>query len=57
MTGDVITETNNPPVSGVSALTSAPAGLSPGQKVPLTLTRGQGGSRTVTVTLARLPGS
>jgi putative serine protease PepD len=55
--GDVITAVNNIPIHRAAELAQVLAQLDPGQAVPVTVTSGQGGSRTVTVTLGQLPGS
>ncbi len=55
--GEVITAVNNTPVRGASDLAQALATLDPGQKVGITVTTTQGGTRTETVTLGQLPGS
>ncbi|PZS37244.1 MAG: signal protein PDZ [Pseudonocardiales bacterium] len=55
--GEVITALNSTPVHQASDLAQALAALDPGQKVGVTLTTAQGGTRTVTVTLGQLPGS
>jgi S1-C subfamily serine protease len=56
--GSVITQINGQPVHTDADLTKLLAGMQPGQQVPVVLTDPQTGSdRTVTVTLAQLPGS
>lgn len=54
--GAIITALAGHPVHDAGELTTALAGLQPGQEVPLAVTE-PGGTKTVTVTLGQLPGS
>ena len=55
--GETITAVNKTPVRTASELAQVLAQLQPGQAIPVTVTTPQGGTHTVTVTLAQLPGS
>jgi S1-C subfamily serine protease len=54
--GDIIVAVNGRPTPTVSALTSVLAGLKPGQQVPVTVRRPDGGERKTPVTLGQLGG-
>jgi S1-C subfamily serine protease len=55
-TGDVITAVNGTPTPDSETLAGVLAGLQPGQQVPVNVTRSNGSTATVTVTLGELPG-
>ena len=55
--GDVITAINGTPVTDTESLTVALAGMRPGQQVALSVTRQDGSTATVKVTLGQLPGT
>ena len=55
--GDVITAVNGTATPDTETLAAALAGLRPGQQVPLRVTKADGSTATVTVTLGQLPGS
>jgi len=55
--GDVITAVNGTATPDTETLAAVLAGLRPGQKVPVTVTRAGGGTATVQATLGQLPGS
>jgi len=55
-TGDVITAVNGTPTPDSETLAGVLAGLQPGQRVPVNVTRANGSTATVTVTLGQLPG-
>jgi S1-C subfamily serine protease len=55
--GDVITAVNGTPTPDTEALTVALAGMRPGQQVSLSVTKADGSTATVKVTLGQLPGS
>jgi membrane-associated protease RseP (regulator of RpoE activity) len=55
--GDVITAVNGTAIPDTEALAAVLAGLQPGQQVPLSVTRADGSTATVRVTLGQLPGS
>lgn len=52
--GDVITSLNKVPVTSMSALSEELAKLTPGQQVPVGITKANGSTSTVTVTLGTL---
>jgi putative serine protease PepD len=54
--GDVITQVNGQPTPNTSALSTVPAGLSPGQTIPINVVHPDGSSATDKVTLGQLPG-
>jgi putative serine protease PepD len=54
--GDVITSVNGTPVTDTSTLSAALAGFQPGQQVSIGVTRADGSTATVRVTLGQLPG-
>jgi S1-C subfamily serine protease len=55
--GDVITAVNGTATPDTQALAAVVAGLQPGQQVPLSITKADGSTATVHVTLRQLPGS
>jgi len=55
--GDVITAINGTATPDTEALAAAVAGLRPGQQVPVSVTKADGSTATVHVTLGQLPGS
>ncbi len=55
--GDVITKVNQTPTPDTATLAAVLAGLRPGQRVPVTITRTDGSTATVNVTLGQLPGT
>jgi len=55
--GDTIVKVNGTTVSNASDLATALAGLTPGEKVTLSVVETNGETRTVTTTLEQLPGS
>ena len=55
--GDVITSVNGMATPGTDALAAVLADLQPGQQAPLTVTKADGSTATVDVTLGQLPGS
>ena len=55
--GDVITAVNGTATPDTEALAAVLAGLQPGQQVPLSVTKADGSTATVTVTMGQLPGS
>ena len=55
--GDVITAINGTATPDTEALAAVVAGLRPGQQVPVSVTRADGSTATVHVTLGQLPGS
>jgi S1-C subfamily serine protease len=55
--GDVITKVNGTPTPDTETLAAVLAGLRPGQQVPVTITRPDGSTATVQVTLGQLPGT
>ena len=54
--GDVINSVNGTATPSAQALTAALANLKPGQTVPVRITRADGSTKTVMVTLGSLPG-
>ena len=56
-TGDVITAVNGTATPDTEALAAVLAGLQPGQQVPVSVTKADGSTATVHVTLGQLPGS
>ena len=54
--GDVITAVDNQPTPTTQAIATVLANLRPGQRVPVKVTRADGSSATVQVTLGTLPG-
>lgn len=54
--GSIITSVNGQAISDTSTLSAALASLSPGQSVPVAITRPDGSTATVNVTLGELPG-
>ncbi len=55
--GDVITKVNGIATPDTETLTAVLAGLRPGQRVPVTITKADGTTATVQVTLGQLPGT
>lgn len=55
--GEVITNVNGTATPDTETLAAVLAGLRPGQQVPVTITRADGSTSTVQVTLGQLPGS
>jgi S1-C subfamily serine protease len=55
--GDVITAVNGTATPDTEALAAAVAGLRPGQQVPVSVTKADGSTTTIHVTLGQLPGS
>jgi S1-C subfamily serine protease len=55
--GDTTTKVNVTPTPGAETLAAVLAGLHPGQQVPVTVTRADGITTTVHLTLSQLPGS
>jgi S1-C subfamily serine protease len=55
--GDVITAVNGTATPDTETLAAVLAGLQPGQQVPLSITKADGSTATVHVTLGQLPGS
>ncbi len=55
--GEVITAVNGTPVTDTESLAAALAGLQPGQQATLSITKADGSTATVKVTLGQLPGS
>ena len=55
--GDVITAVNGTATPDTEALAAAVAGLRPGQQVPVSVTKADGSTATVRMTLGQLPGS
>ena len=55
--GDVITAINGTATPDTEALAAVLAGLRPGQQVSLSVTKAEGSTATVKVTLGQLPGS
>jgi S1-C subfamily serine protease len=55
--GDVITKVNGTATPDTETLTAVLAGLRPGQRVPVTITKTDGTPATVQVTLGQLPGT
>jgi len=55
--GDVITAINGTATPDTEALAAVVAGLRPGQQVPVSVTKADGSTATVHVTLGQLPGS
>jgi S1-C subfamily serine protease len=55
--GDVITKVNRTATPDTETLATVLAGLRPGQQVPVTVTRADGSTTTVNVTLGQLPGT
>jgi S1-C subfamily serine protease len=55
--GDVITAVNGAATRDSQALAAVLAGLQPGQQVTVSVTKADGSTSTVTLTLGRLPGS
>ena len=55
--GDVITAVNGTATPDSQTLTAVLAGLQPGQQVTVNVTKADGGTATMTVTLGQLPGS
>jgi len=55
--GDVITSVNGTATPDTETLAAVLAGLQPGQQVTVSLTKADGSTTTVTVTLGQLPGS
>ena len=55
--GDVITAVNGTATPDAETLTAILADLQPGQQVPVTVTKADGSTATVHVTLGQLPGS
>jgi putative serine protease PepD len=55
--GDTITAINGTPTPDQSALAEVLAGLKPGDIAKVTITRPDGGKKTVDVTLGQLPNS
>ncbi len=56
-TGDVITAVNGTATPDTETLAAVLASLRPGQQVPVTVTKANGGTATVQVILGQLPGS
>jgi len=55
--GDTITKVNGTPTPDTETLAAVLAGLHPGQQVPVTVTKADGTTTTVHLTLSQLPGS
>jgi S1-C subfamily serine protease len=55
--GDVITKVNGTATPDTETLAAVLAGLRPGQQVPVTVTRADGTTTTVRLTLGQLPGT
>src|SRR5262245_15339396 len=55
--GDVITAINGTATPDTETLAAVLAGLHPGQQVPVSITKADGGTTTVHLTLGQLPGS
>ena len=55
--GDVITAINGTATPDTETLAAVVAGLRPGQQVPVSVTKADGSTATVHVTLGQLPGS
>jgi S1-C subfamily serine protease len=55
--GDVITAVNGTATPDTEALAAVVAGLRPGQQVPVSVTKADGSTATIRVTLGQLPGS
>jgi putative serine protease PepD len=54
---DVITAVNGTATPDTGTLAAVLAGLQPAQQVPLSITKADGSTTTVNVTLGQLPGS
>ena len=55
--GDVITKVNGTATPDTGTLAAVLAGLRPGQQVPVTITKANGSTATIHVTLGQLPGT
>jgi S1-C subfamily serine protease len=55
--GDVITKVNGTATPDTATLAAVLAGLRPGQQVPVTITKANGSTATIHVTLGQLPGT